>query len=182
MVQATQSSNPRILLDVGCGRGELLVIAAKRLPGSECIGIDVGNNLGEAKRTTRVECLENVQLVKADCALLPFKSESVQLVFCASVLEHLVNVLPTVLEIERILQLDGSLVIGVPTENHLYRIARWLVGLQKPKDHYHQGANIEVLVESRFVNHQSLMLPFSFLPRLLSLYMVIVCNQVGRRP
>jgi ubiquinone/menaquinone biosynthesis C-methylase UbiE len=179
MVKASQSTESRTLLDIGCGKGELLGIAAKRLPRTECIGVDVGNTLGEAKRKLGAERLENVQLLRGDGALLPFRAGSAQLVFCASVLEHLVNVLPALLEIERVLDLDGSLVIGVPTENRLYRISRRLVGLQKPKDHYHGGGNIERLVANRFVIHHSFVLPLSFLPRFLSLYLVIVCSRKG---
>jgi ubiquinone/menaquinone biosynthesis C-methylase UbiE len=179
MARVSQSCKPRVLLDVGCGKGELLVIAAKSLPDSECIGIDIGKSLREAKRKAKVENIQNVQFVKADCTLLPFRSGSLQLVFCASVLEHLVDVPSALLEIERILELDGRLVIGVPTENRVYQISRAMVGLRKPTDHFHQGAYIEALAASRFADHQSEMLPFSFLPRFLSLYIVLVCNRFG---
>lgn len=165
------------MLDIGCGKGELLTIIAKKFSASECIGIEIEDDLYEAKVKTTRAGLGNVQFVRADCSLLPFRSRSVQLVFCASVLEHLLNALPAVLELDRIVESDGKLVIGLPTENRAYQISRWIVGLRKPKDHYHRGTDLETLLASRFANPKSTTLPFSFLPRFLSLYIVLICGK-----
>jgi ubiquinone/menaquinone biosynthesis C-methylase UbiE len=177
MVEVAESPCPQIVLDVGCGKGELLRIIGQKLSGFECVGIDIGDAIYEAKRRTTLARLRNVQLVRADCLLLPFRSESLEMVFCASVLEHLLDALPAVLEIERILVTDGRLVVGMPTENRVYRILRKIARLEKPKNHYHEGAQLEELLLSRFTNTESFVLPFSLLPRFLSLYIILLCTK-----
>jgi ubiquinone/menaquinone biosynthesis C-methylase UbiE len=178
MVRVVRSCKPRVLLDVGCGKGELLPIVSSTFAGSVYVGIDFGVNLDEAKRKAQLHDLSNAQFVKADCRFLPIASNSSQLVFCASMLEHLLEVRPALSEIERVLEPDGRLVVGVPTENRLYQIARAVVGLQKPADHYHEGRYLEALLSEKFPDMKSTTLPFSFLPKSLSLYRVLVCRKL----
>jgi ubiquinone/menaquinone biosynthesis C-methylase UbiE len=175
MVEVVGSTSPDIVLDVGCGKGELLRIIGEKFRGSECVGVEIGNVIHEAKRKATLARLGNVQLVRADCLLLPFRSKSSNIIFCASVLEHLPQALPALREMERILVSDGKLVVGVPTENRVYRILRKIVGLPIPRDHYHQGTQLEELILNKFANVESFTLPFSMLPRFLSLYIILSC-------
>jgi ubiquinone/menaquinone biosynthesis C-methylase UbiE len=177
MAQVAESSNARVILDIGCGKGELLQIIAKRPLRYEYVGIDIGVNIDDAKRRAKLERMENTQFLKADCTHLPFRSNSSQLVFCASILEHLPDVPPAISELDRVLEVDGKLVVGVPTENHVYQLSRAIAGLQKPTDHYHKGAYLETLLARRFPHTKSTTLPFSFLPRSLSLYSVLECGK-----
>jgi ubiquinone/menaquinone biosynthesis C-methylase UbiE len=177
MAQVAQSCNPLVMLDIGCGKGELLQVIAKRPPGYEYVGIDIGGNLNEAKSKAKLERMENTQFLKADCTLLPLRSNSSQLVFCASILEHLPDVPSALSELERVLEIDGKLVVGVPSENHVYHISRAIAGLQRPSDHYHKGAYLATLLAGKFPRVKSATLPFSFLPRSLSLYSVLVCGK-----
>jgi hypothetical protein len=64
--------------------------------------------------------------------------------------------------------------VGVPMENLIYRIARKLVGIRKPFDHYHQAPHVDGLLKGNFVPLLSRNLPFSLLPDVLSLYLVSV--------
>ena len=121
--------------------------------------------------------LQNASFVKADCMHLPFRSNSSQLVFCASILEHLPDVLPALSELDRILEINGKLVVGLPTENRAYQVSRAIAGLKKPSDHFHGGAYVETLLARKFPHTKSTALPFSFLPRSLSLYSVLVCGK-----
>jgi ubiquinone/menaquinone biosynthesis C-methylase UbiE len=178
MVRVVRSCKPRVLLDVGCGKGELLPIISSTFAGSVYVGIDFGVNLDEAKRKAQLHDVPNAQFVKADCRFLPITSNSSQLVFCASMLEHLLEVHPALSEIERVLEPEGKLVVGVPTENRLYQIARAVAGLQKPADHYHEGTYLEALLAEKFPDTISIALPFSFLPEVLSLYRVLVCRKL----
>jgi len=177
MAQVAESSSARVILDIGCGKGELLMIVADRSSGSEYVGVDLGTNLQEAKRKAKLGKLQNANFVKADCTCLPFRSNSSQLVFCASLLEHLPDVLPALSELDRILEIDGKLVVGIPTENRAYQVSRAITGLQKPSDHFHSGVYVETLLARKFPHTKSTTLPFSFLPRSLSLYSVLVCGK-----
>ena len=175
MAQVAQSTSPRVILDIGCGKGELLTIIADGSSKCEYVGMDLGFDLQEANRRSKLGKLQNANFVKADCTRLPFRSSSSQLVFCASLLEHLADVLPALSELDRILEIDGKLVVGVPTENRAYRVSRAIAGLQKPRDHFHRGSYVETLLSRKFPHTKSTTLPFSFLPRSLSLYNVLVC-------
>jgi ubiquinone/menaquinone biosynthesis C-methylase UbiE len=71
------------LLDVGCGRGLLLVGAAKRLPAGRAVGIDVwsatdqsGNRRAATLANAEAEGVgERVEVLDADMRALPFEDE-----------------------------------------------------------------------------------------------------------
>ena len=68
------------VLDVGCGRGAVLMLAAGRVPGGRAVGADiwlrrdqVGNSRAAAERNARLEGVAGrVELVHADARDLPF--------------------------------------------------------------------------------------------------------------
>lgn len=76
------------LLDVGCGRGAVLMLAAKRLPGGRAVGVDLWSSKdqsGNRERTTlRNATLEGVreriELHTADMRKLPFPDRSFDIV------------------------------------------------------------------------------------------------------
>jgi len=76
------------LLDVGCGRGAVLISAAHRLPRGRATGADIwrlrdqtGNSRAAAERNARVEGVaDRVELVEADARDLPFPSDSFDVV------------------------------------------------------------------------------------------------------
>jgi 2-polyprenyl-6-hydroxyphenyl methylase/3-demethylubiquinone-9 3-methyltransferase len=85
------SSNRKCIgLDIGCDVGYLTRYLAHRLNGI-MIGIDVSrDNSLSAKIRARYEkpTLGNIEFIHSDTTHLPFKKDSVDLVVCASVLEH----------------------------------------------------------------------------------------------
>jgi ubiquinone/menaquinone biosynthesis C-methylase UbiE len=76
------------ILDLGCGRGAVLLMAAKRLTTGRAVGVDLwrkGDQSGNAAEATRRNAVaegvdDRVALYTADMAALPFTDESFDLV------------------------------------------------------------------------------------------------------
>jgi arsenite methyltransferase len=76
------------VLDVGCGRGAVLMLAAARVPAGRAVGADVwrrrdqsGNSRAAAERNAVAEGVRNqVELADADARDLPFASASFDVV------------------------------------------------------------------------------------------------------
>jgi ubiquinone/menaquinone biosynthesis C-methylase UbiE len=176
MVEQSRAYCAKVILDLGCGKGELLQLLESTSSLSDCIGVDVGELIYEARKTIgRGANAPRFHLLRADIRYLPLKPCCVELAFCASVLEHLADPSSAIREVTVVLQNGGVLMAGLPTENLCYRIARKLVGFTKPKDHYHSGAQVQSLLRQCFMLKRIRTLPLALLPDAFALYIVLTC-------
>lgn len=110
------------LLDVGCGRGAVLMLAAKRLPRGQAVGIDLwstkdqsGNGEQSAVRNAKLEGVdERIALHTADMRHLPFTDRSFDVVTSSLAIHNIGNARgreQALAEILRVLKPGGTALI-----------------------------------------------------------------------
>src|SRR6266851_3900831 len=111
------------LLDIGCGRGAVLLMAAQRLPRGRAVGVDLWSTMdqsGNAERVTRQNAAleavaERVELHTADMRQLPFDDGSFDMVVSSLAIHNVPGAgerARAVCEAARVLKKGGKLVIA----------------------------------------------------------------------
>lgn len=92
-----------VVLDLGCGEGKLWRIFSSNF----IVGLDISmDNLKYAKRTLKP--------VRSDAECLPFKGNSFDLLVASDILEHLIEPIKVIKEINRVLRPGGIAIITFP--------------------------------------------------------------------
>ena len=95
------------ILDVGCGSALKSVHFKKR--GNYLVGIDISMpQIDKAQKLLDEVVIHNFNYS------IPFKDEEIDLVYCANVLEHILDFRHILIEIWRVLKRGGRCVIEVP--------------------------------------------------------------------
>jgi SAM-dependent methyltransferase len=111
------------VLDMGCGRGAVLLVAARLLPNGRAIGIDLwrtaeqsGNDPEVTRRNARLEGVEGrVELHTGDMRAMPFAGASADIVLSSLAIHNIEDVagrLQALDEAIRVLRPGGQLVIA----------------------------------------------------------------------
>lgn len=104
------------ILDVGCAAGRQSLLMAEKT--KEVVGIDISADfIRKAKVCAQKKGFNNVIFQRGSIENLPFQDSSFDKIFCAEVLEHVVDVDVAMRELTRVLKPCGKLVISVPNEN-----------------------------------------------------------------
>jgi arsenite methyltransferase len=85
------------VLDLGCGRGAVLIAAARRLPGGRAVGVDIwktrdqsGNSIEVTRHNAELEGVaDRVQLQTADIRALPFGDAEFDAILSSLVLHNI---------------------------------------------------------------------------------------------
>lgn len=143
-------------LDFGGGSGVFLPTLSLCFGSVTCLDLFVS----EAQRLTETFGLSNARVIRGD-VLTSTPTSSFDCVVAADVLEHFQDTVPVARVLHGALKEGGVLFTSLPTENWVYRILRRVFGMEKPKDHYHTGADVERWLEQNgFVRLRTLFLPF----------------------
>jgi len=117
------SSRDSVLLDVGCGSGELLNhLKDLRLSFKKVYAIDT---IPEVERLNGK--FDGCEFLRQDITSTKFHSEQFDAVTCLDVLEHIPQIDTALSEIYRLLKSGGRLIISAPTENFLYKLGRFFL-------------------------------------------------------
>ena len=110
------------LLDLGCGRGAVLLAAAKLLPNGRAIGVDIwradqtDNSQQNTLRNAEVEGVsDRVEVRTADITDLPFDNDSVDVIVSSLVVHNIpgaANRAKAISEAARVLRPGGRLVLA----------------------------------------------------------------------
>lgn len=111
-LKANNNSSIRIALDLGCGTGHFSRVLSI---GFTTIGLDVNRGFEVKGRS------KTLGFIRADLSSLPFRNNSVDIIVCASVLEHILELDNLAQKIKDTLKKDGVFIAGYPVETKLFK-------------------------------------------------------------
>lgn len=109
---------PTRALDIGCGSGATFAYLKNRYPECETWGIEI-NRAAAAIAQTRLDHVASDKFEDVDLAAFGIQPESLDLILCADVLEHLYDPWSVVVKLKELLRKDGRLVISIPNLRYL---------------------------------------------------------------
>ncbi len=115
--------NPRRVLEVGCGEGELAERLVSRL-GVELVAVD------QSQRMVEIACTRGVDALVADVQELPFENGSFDVAVAAWMLYHVPDLDRGLSELARVLRPQGRLVAATNCADHLAELFA-LAGIER---------------------------------------------------
>ena len=114
-----------VLLDIGCGGGDLTIEFGKRIKAAKIYGIDIMREAVVAARKKRIIAIEADANQK-----LPFEDDFFDVILCNQVAEHLLIPDKPFEEIRRTLKNDGYAIFSVPNLCSLHNRILVTLGFQ----------------------------------------------------
>ena len=154
-----------IALDVGCGLGIYSLDLFKN--GYEVISLDVSKSYLEKVKKLKGDYISDWHLIISDAQNLPFRINSIDLVLIVDVLEHLPSFFKALINIVKILKIEGILIISIPSAYSLDELVSYWEHLHKISPAMLRNflqANGFIKIEERYFNFMGYLL--SVLPRL----------------
>jgi arsenite methyltransferase len=120
VLRKLQLKGDETILDLGCGRGLLLIEVAKRIPKGKAVGADIWDQNLEYMNTpemvlnnARIEGVSaQVEIVTADAQALQFADNSFEVVMTSLMMHHVPNKTKALSEMARVLKPGGTIVIA----------------------------------------------------------------------
>jgi SAM-dependent methyltransferase len=131
------------VLDLGCGKGLLLIGAAKKIPLGKAIG--AGHWVGNLEYKYSAEMVMNnakiegvskqIEVVTADAQALPFMNNSFDIVMTSLMMHHISDTKKALNEMVRVLKPGGNLIIADVNSKQYIPILE-SIGVSKIEIHY----------------------------------------------
>ena len=126
------------VLDVGCGTGLL----TRHIKGEIVLGLDINNwNL---KRTR--EHAPKTEVILGDAESLPIRLESIDIIVCTEVLEHLLHPEEVLSEMVRVLRPRGKIIGSVPSKNPIWGFRKYLTSTCLVAEPFHRNYSLKELL------------------------------------
>ena len=137
------TSDHSTILDIGAGSGSDLLLVKSNNPTVQLYGVECYPEYQEMLRVKEI----SVVGLNIENERLPFENESIDLIICNQVFEHLKEIWWTMHEITRVLKVNGKLIIGVPNLASLHNRFILLLGKQ-PTCIQNDGAHLRGYTKS----------------------------------
>lgn len=131
------------ILDIGSGSGSDLLIVKGNNPSVQLYGVECYPEYQDKLKAKGI----SVVGLNIEKERLPFDDESIDLIICNQVFEHLKEIWWTMHEITRVLKVNGQLIIGVPNLASLHNRLLLLLGKQ-PTCIQNDGAHLRGYTKS----------------------------------
>lgn len=118
------------VLEVGCGGGQFISVAADRYPDRRFLGCD----LSSRAITAAVASDARTSFAMADVQRLPYADASIDMVIGLDIFEHLPDPHAALLEVARILKPGGRFYVFMPCEDTRWSIMRLLRRIPPTRD------------------------------------------------
>lgn len=125
LAKVLKCRNISLCIDLGCGNGDDLMVVRKYNPKTKCVGVDFGDRNKEGLLERGIEFVS----MNIENQLLPFESETIDLIIANQVLEHTKEIYWIHHEIFRTLKVGGYLYVGVPNILSLHNRILGLLGI-----------------------------------------------------
>lgn len=138
------------VVDIGAGSGRDLVMVKKLHPNASTIAIEAGHEYAK----NLIGKVDEVHISNIERDILPFDTESVDLIIANQVLEHTKEIFWIFHEVTRSLRVGGYFLIGVPNIASLHNRLLLLIG-EHPTQHKLRSAHVRPFSKSdtiKFVN------------------------------
>lgn len=106
-----KSINPKTILDLGCGNGNILKMLENNTSAS-LYGLDLCENMIEEARK---RLSNKITLTVGDSENLPYADNMFDTIICNASFHHYIHPDAVLKEIKRVLKKDGSLILGDPS-------------------------------------------------------------------
>lgn len=106
------------ILDVGCASGLMTNKIAQIFPESKITGIDIY----EAGIKYAQKKYRHLNFLTGDVHKLPFSNNYFDLIVCYETIEHVINPLKVLQELQRVAKKNASIIIAMDSGNMLFRI------------------------------------------------------------
>jgi ubiquinone/menaquinone biosynthesis C-methylase UbiE len=111
IIKRISSLNPKSLLDLGCGTGNILLKLCQN-ENIKLYGLDISSKMIDIAKNN---LNDKVELKVGDSEFIPWQDNSFELVVCNASFHHYPHPEKVLKEIKRVLKPNGNLIIGDPT-------------------------------------------------------------------